>query len=168
MEVETVIAGFVGLIIGAGSTWFFEHRTWLRARRLDEYSTLLTAFRSATSNSAHAIQGRLVYTDPDNNPAERAALRELIVTAWTSIDEFLAAHDRVQLVATEDALAKADLLAAYVLSLRKMKPLSDDQNAVEVDLDAFPSINAKGHDAANDFMGVAANDVVHVRVRSGR
>lgn len=156
---EVALVGIAGAILGALLTSLFRHWEWLRERRLSEYSDLLTSFRVATAESSKATQGRLIYTDPENNPGHYAGLHKLVVAAWDAGDRFLAAKDRVDLIATPQARERAGDLATYVLKLRKVKPIGDDSDAIEVGREDFPRISSEGYEVADRFKNVALSDV---------
>jgi hypothetical protein len=153
------LVGFGGVVLGAVSTSLFHHWEWLRERRLNEYSDLLTSFRVAAAESSKATQGRLIYTDPRNNPTHYDELHKLVVAAWDAGDVFLAAKDRVDLIGTPEAKDRAGDLTTYILRLRKMRPISDDDDAIEVKPDEFPLISSEGYDTADRFKAVALTDV---------
>jgi hypothetical protein len=153
------LVGVGAAVLGAMFTSLFHHWEWLREHRLNEYSDLLTSFRVAAAESSKATQGRLIYADPQNNPAHYEALHKLVVAAWDAGDLFLAAKDRVDLIGTPNAKDRAGDLATYILRLRRMRPISDDDDAIEVEPDDFPRISSEGYDTAARFKAVALADV---------
>ena len=153
------LVGIGAAVLGAVFTSLFHHWEWLRERRLNEYSDLLTSFRAAAAESSKATQGRLIYTDPENSPAHNDALHKLVVAAWDAGDLFLAAKDRIDLIGTPEAKDRAGDLATYILRLRKLRPISGDADAIEVEPDDFPRISSEGYDTADRFKAVALADV---------
>jgi hypothetical protein len=166
--VDAAIAGLAGIVAGAVLTSLLQHRAWLRERRLTEYAGLLAAFRKASAESAKAVQGGMIFTDPHHDPEHRQAMHELVVSAWDTGDDFLAAHDQVKLVATADTMLKADALRSFILTLRTKKPLSDDDNAGEITREEFEQINRDAIHRAADFADAATADIVYLKLRVGR
>lgn len=149
---DPLIAGLVGIVVGGWLTSVWSHRQWLRERRHDEYANVLTSYPRASSASAAAAQALMLYPNFDTDPEQRALLRERVVEAWGAGEAFLAAHDRLQLVATSDALRKADALGAHLLALPKLKPMAFEADAGTVEVADFPKINRDATDRASDFV----------------
>jgi hypothetical protein len=168
--VNALAAALVGLAAGAWLTSFFSHRQWLREQRLTEYAELLNAFRAAVEASARAIQAPSVVRALQGAEQQEMtkALPGFVRDAWDKGDAFLAVLNRVRMIASTDAQTKAEALGVFVVERRKVKPLSPDTNAPEVAVNDFPKINRDATIRIEDFVGVASEDVVRIKLRVGR
>jgi hypothetical protein len=86
----------------------------------------------------------------------------------TTGDAFLASHDRVRLVATDDAMVKAVSAGNFVLSLRMKRPLSHDPAAAVITPNELPAISRDARDRIEALADQAADDVIRLRLRTGR
>lgn len=165
----TLLAALAGIIVGAVLTTFFQHHAWLRERRVTEYANVLTTFRVALNKVRDAIQGReMIYTKHATDPGHREGMHLLVVAAAGAVDEFLAAHDRVKLVATSNAMAKADVLWDHINTVRTGSVLSGEPDAIDLGTTDFARLETAAHAAANDLTDAAVEDVLRLRLRLGR
>lgn len=153
----TALVTFGGVLLAALLGATFHHWQVLRERRLQEYSNLLTAFRAVTARTAVAVQGTTVYDA--ENPEARQKLHELVVDAYDAGDQYLAAKDRVDLVAMQEALHDIDGLTDFVFRLRGMKPISHGPHARKVQPEDFETISTEAHDLATRFKRTIKSDV---------